>query len=72
MIEAQELIEMMKGKEKNSFRLGTIINGKVQFDGEDTPSQKTYKRLGSYTITDGDRVLLARLSGSYIILGKVI
>jgi len=72
MIEAQDLIEIMQGKGEIIFKLGTIVNGKVRFDGEDTTSQKSYKKLGSYTITEGDRVLLARISGTYIILGKVV
>ncbi len=72
MIEAQDLIEIMQGKGEIIFKLGTIVNGKVQFDGESTVSGKTYKRLSSYTISNGDRVLLVRIAGTYVILGKVV
>lgn len=45
----------------------------VQFDGETTPSAKKYKHLSSYNNPAvGDRVLMLEISGTYIILGKVI
>ena len=45
----------------------------VQFDGETSPSTKTYKRLASYSSPAvNDRVLLVRISGTYIILGKIV
>lgn len=69
---AEELILLGNDKQECPFRLGKIVSGKVQFDGEDTPSAKTYKRLGSYPLTNGDKVLLAAVAGTYVILGKVI
>lgn len=77
MISSEELVRLIlqlinENKEK-SYKLGTVASGnKVQFDGEDTPSQKQYMRLGSYTPTTGDRVLLASTGGTYVILGKVV
>jgi co-chaperonin GroES (HSP10) len=69
----QEFIGIMQpGTSDSSFRMGTVVSGKIQFDGEDEPSQKTYKRLASYTFTNGDRVLLAKVSGTYVILGKIV
>lgn len=44
---------------------------RLRFDGESSASSKYYKRLGTYTPASGDRVLLARVSGTYVILGKV-
>lgn len=67
-----EFLDLIKEEDKSVFRLGTIVSGKVKFDGEEAASQKTYKRLGSYTLTNGDRVLLVRIAGTYVILGKVI
>lgn len=67
-----EFLGLIKEEKKGIFRLGTITGGKVKFDGEESASQKTYKRLGSYTLTNGDRVLLVRISGTYVVLGKVI
>jgi hypothetical protein len=61
----------------DSFQLATVtalLEGAplVQFDGETAASQKQYKRLASYTSPAvNDRVLLLRLSGTYIILGKI-
>ena len=73
MIDVEEFVSIIDKKEdKKVFKLGTIVDGKVQFDGEDTPSEKNYTRLNSYTITMGDRVLLAVVGGTYVILGKVV
>lgn len=45
----------------------------VQFDGETTPSSKKYKRLASYSSpTVNDRVLLVKVGGAYVILGKIV
>jgi len=80
MITAEELvIELKDDNERQScFKLGTVVDlfeeietAKVQFDGEDTPSEKEYAYLDSYIPKVGDRVLLAMVSGTYIILGKV-
>ncbi len=67
-----EFLGLLKEDKKSLFRLGTIVNSKVQFDGESTVSGKTYKRLSSYTISNGDRVLLVRIAGTYVILGEVV
>lgn len=63
---------------KSSFVLGTVDSlfpdgsAKIKFDGETTTSQKKYKRLASYTPAAGHRVMLAVVSGTYVILGRVI
>lgn len=59
------------------MRLATVtsITGgvAVQFDGETTASAKKYKRLASYSSPAvNDRVLLIQISGTYVILGKII
>ena len=61
----------------NDLRLGTVTGTNssgvlVQLDGEDTARSKRYKRLSSYSATVGDRVLLAAISGSYVVIGKVV
>lgn len=59
-----------------SFVQGTIdpsyVSGrpKVRFDGETLVSGKQYPYLSSYTPAANDVVILARISGTYIILGK--
>lgn len=45
-------------------------NPKVTFDGETTLSTKTYPFLASYAPVASDRVLVAKINGSYVILGK--
>mgnify|MGYP001864502335 FL=1 len=40
---------------------------KLQFDGEQTPSQKYYKYNKSITFKVGDRVKVAKISGTYIV-----
>ena len=41
------------------------------FDGTDTPTTKQYKRVGPASLSAGDRVLAAKISGTYLILGKI-
>ena len=44
----------------------------IQFYGETTPSLKPFKRLGSYSPTVGDVVIVQNINGSYIVTGKVV
>lgn len=59
-------------------KLGTVTaftsgtGTRVRIDGEDSATQKRYMRLSSYTPTVGDRVMLVQISGTYVIIGKVI
>lgn len=62
---------------KSLFKLATVISTNdgvsVQFDGETAPSTKKYKRLSSYSSPAvGDRVMLAEIAGTYVIIGKVV
>ena len=41
-------------------------------DGEDSPTTKKYTYMASYVPTANDRVLIEEISGSYVIMGKVI
>jgi len=50
----------------NSSTGSTLI-----FDGTDTPSAKRYKRVGSATFSPGNRVLVAKISGTYLVLGRI-
>lgn len=59
------------------FRLATVVNynstsgSTLLFDGEETATTKRYKRLYSYSGAANHRVLVAKISGTYIILGRV-
>ena len=45
----------------------------LRFDGSMTDSNKQYKRLESYAApATGDRVYIQKISGTYIVLGKVV
>lgn len=41
------------------------------FDGAETATTKRYKRVGSSSLTAGSRVLVAKISGTYLILGRI-
>lgn len=64
-----------KQKSKSQFRLGTVTGTtggvQVQFDGEGATSPKAYTRLSSYAPTTNDRVLLAQVGSTWVVLGKV-
>ena len=52
----------------------TITSGSgvtVQIDGESAATTKKYTYLSSYTPAVNDRVLIAEVGGSYVILGKI-
>lgn len=42
----------------------------LRLDGQQTPTQKRYKQL-SGSLSAGDRVVVARISGSFVVLGKI-
>lgn len=77
MMTAEEFVKML-GKQDavGAFRFGSISSiyatgdPAIQFDGETIESGKTYKCLDCYHPKAGDRVLLARVGGSYVVLGK--
>lgn len=58
------------------FRIGMAFESsgsgiRVWFDGETWPSKRWYRRLSSYTYTYQDRVLLARVGSTWVIIGKL-
>ena len=42
------------------------------FPGQTTASQKRYKRLYNVSLSSGQLVLVAKLSGTYVILGRIV
>lgn len=78
---AEDLLNIIKdqiNKIPLPFELGTIDSNyssgrpSVTFDGEGSVSTKTYPYLESYDPCAGDRVILAKIRSSYIILGKIM
>ena len=48
------------------------LGATLTFDGQQTATTKRYRRLvNGQTPAVGDRVLVAKMSGTYIILGKI-
>lgn len=41
------------------------------FDGTDTPTQKRYKRVTSQGLSSNNRVLVAKISGTFVVIGKL-
>lgn len=39
--------------------------------GATEPTQAHYPRLASASVTDGDSVIIARVSGAWVVLGKI-
>lgn len=51
-------------------RNGTKYEYKIKFDGDTAEAQKYYKST-QISISTGTRVLCARVSGTWIIIGKI-
>nr|DAY79179.1 MAG TPA: hypothetical protein [Caudoviricetes sp.] len=76
-LEKYEGMEEAVGDKKASYRMAkvtAVTNGRpyITFNGELKQSGKPYKYLASYTPAQGDYVLVAVVSGTHVILGKVV
>ena len=74
---AEEFAGLIKPKTvESSFALGSVDpaysagNPRILFDGETIVSAKTYSHLANYSPAANDRVILAKVSKSYLVLGK--
>lgn len=66
MRESKELLRMATVTERN----GSNYEYKIKFDGDTEEAQKYYKST-QISISTGTRVLCARVSGTWIIIGKI-
>ena len=72
-----EIFQPLEEQKQQVFRLGTVTNlfengtAQVLFDGETEPSQKQYAFLSTYRPVVDDRVFLAAIGGTYVILGAI-
>lgn len=74
-----DLLPEQTGERANAeFYLATMTSGsaaglKIQIDGDSEGSEKSYKILktGGEPPRSGDRVLVVKMSGTYIVLGKI-
>lgn len=78
--EFYQLLEEFYASKKRTeplFRLGTVdlayTSGlpKVKLDGDETVTVKEYSHIRNYSPTAGDRVMLALVGNTYIILGRL-
>lgn len=66
MSESKELLRMAVVTGRN----GSKYEYKIKFDGDTAEAQKYYKST-QMSIPTGSRVLCARVSGTWIIIGKI-
>lgn len=66
MSESMELLRMAVVTGRN----GSKYEYKIKFDGDTAEAQKYYKST-QISISTGTRVLCARVSGTWIIIGKI-
>lgn len=78
-LQSNELLKVLGENRTNEalFKMATvteIVNSHplLQFYGEETKSEKEYRRLSSYSPAVGDVVCLAKISNSWLVLGKII
>lgn len=73
----EDIVKLTSNQPKEVFRLATVKSTtggtiRVQFDGETEPSEMSYAYLESMgRPSNGDRVLMASVGGSYVALGKL-
>lgn len=70
------LTEPERPAETRPFLMGTVesITGGlfVKIDGEAQARTKSFKRLAHYAPAVGHRVQIASISGTYVVLGRVV
>lgn len=78
-LQSNELLKVLgeNGTKEALFKLGTVtgivnLHPLLQFYGEETKSEKEYKRLSSYSPAVGDVVCLAKIGSSWLVLGKIV
>lgn len=76
MITPGEFLKLIDKEEKDIFKIGTVgelsgVKAHIKFDGELEQSNKGYLSV-SYAPVVNDRVLLVKVKGTYLILGKII
>ena len=77
-MDARDFLNIMREDNTSEvFILGTVDRDhkegrpKIQFDGEDALSEKSYPCISSYTPKPNDRVLMVRLNGTQVVLGSI-
>lgn len=69
--------EKQKSQNGAEFYLATVISYssstgvKIRLDGQEEAMTKSYKRLYGTSYSAGQRVLVIKLSGTYIVIGRL-
>lgn len=69
--------EIIKNKNGAEFFLATVVSYssstgvKIRLDGQEEAMAKSYKRLYGTTYSAGQRALVIKLSGTYIVIGRL-
>lgn len=76
MITPEQFLSILKQDKEEVYKIGTVGSvsnnkAKIKFDGEQVQSGKEYICLKSYNPILGERVLLARVKNTYVILGGI-
>lgn len=69
-------LDIGEAAQRSELILATVGTVSVEgttliFDGTTTATTKHYKRVGSDSVSAGDRVLAVKISGTYLVLGKI-
>lgn len=69
-------LDIGESAQRSELLIATVANSDTTgvtliFDGTTTATTKHYKRVGSDSLSAGDRVLAAKISGTYLVLGKI-
>lgn len=78
MVDASELIALNQSTDDKGLKLANVVElfesgtVKIQFYGEESPSEKEYSYLASYTPSVNDTVLMIPMADTYIVLGKIL
>ena len=72
----RDIVRDELSKQEVKYKIAQVILPKgdkwtVRFAGEDLPTEKGYSYLAPYQPQLGDRVLMAKVKGTYVILGKL-
>lgn len=68
---------MTDAAQSGDFLIATVGNynsstgSTLILPGSTEPTTKRYKRINGLTIATGSRVLVARVSGTYVIIGRI-
>lgn len=73
-----ELIWDQTGSEAGQLLLATVgassssTGTTLRIDGDSAAGSQRYRKISGQSLSAGDRVLVAQVGGSYVIIGKIV